>query len=48
MKGPGVKLLGELNDFGLGNEIAHYLAATTNFKIFKISAGHPVDPLRTS
>ena len=41
---PGVVLLGELNDFGLGDKVGPSLAANTNFKIFKISAGQRGNP----
>ena len=42
----GVVLLGELNDFSLGDKIGTSLAAIADFKIFKISAGHRVNPPR--
>jgi hypothetical protein len=39
-KGPRVVLLGELNNFDLGDKIRAGLAAVANFDVFKIPAGH--------
>src|SRR6516164_363662 len=46
MEWPRVIPLGELNDFVLRDKIGPSLAAVTNFKLFKISAGHRSNPLR--
>jgi hypothetical protein len=40
VEGPRVVLLGELNNFGLGDKIRAGLAAVANFDVFKMPAGH--------